>query len=87
MQCELPSAYELLNMPPSEPKWKKLLKEAIDRHCERSLKAEMSVKQTLKYMNPAACVIGRVHPVWDSAETDKLNFIKSMVGIYPLTRP
>ena len=90
MQYELPSAYELLNAPPSKPKWKKLLKEAIDRYWERSLKAEMSEKQTLKYMNPAACVIGRVHPVWGSAKTDKLNVIKSMVcakllvGRYPL---
>ena len=61
----LPSAYELLNNPPSKEQWKKKTVENKVHHTiEQQWRDDIETKSSLKYLNPNAVRVGKVHQVY-----------------------
>ncbi len=89
-QYELPSVYEVLRQPPTKPEWKFRVNECVKNIWLRLLVEEASSMKTLRYLNVAACRIGKPHPVWTCYKTDPITTTKMaihaklLVERYPL---
>jgi hypothetical protein len=72
---DLPSAYMLLNNPPPKPKWKMMLRKAVDLFWVDHLRQEAFSKKTLLCMNMNidTCSVGSVHPWLVYSESTLLN--------------
>ena len=60
---DLPSAYELLENPPTKEQWKKSFKTKIHEAVEQQWHDDIKSKSSLRYLNPGAVKIGKVHQV------------------------
>jgi hypothetical protein len=84
----LPSAFALLQDPPTKLRWKQMVKRAVcDEWC-RKLQEEANNKSSLQLLNIDRCELGRVHPVWENLnamEIDKATVkAQLLVKRYPL---
>ena len=85
----LPSAYDILNYPPSKTKWKRMVKTAINQWWTEKLQEDAVGMSSLKFINIKALQIGRMHASLTGA-TSALTVIKItvstklMVRRYPL---
>ena len=70
---DLPSAYDLLENPPSKGKWKCLLKEQIRGSVEESWRDDIATKSSLKYLNPESVSMGKAHQVYSSVRSYTLD--------------
>ena len=60
----LPTAYELMEHPPSREQWKKQVKCQLHSYVEQQWREDMTSKSTLKYLNPESVKVGKIHPVF-----------------------
>lgn len=63
---DLPSAYVIIENPPSKLSWKHKVKTAIHQFWWSKIIKEAGEKSSLNHLNLGACQIGRIHPVWSS---------------------
>ena len=68
-----PSTYDLLENPPSNEKWKCLLKEQIHGSVEESWRDDIASKSSLKYLNPESVNMGKVHQIYSSVRSNTLD--------------
>ena len=61
---DLPSAYELIENPPSKEQWKKTVKSKVHQAIENQWRTDIESKSSLKYLNPEAVKIGKVHQMY-----------------------
>ena len=66
----LPSAYELLKNPPSKEQWKKTVKGKVHQTIEKQWRDDIESKSSLKYLNPDAVRVGKVHHVYASVRNN-----------------
>ena len=66
----LPSAYELLKNPPSKEQWKKTVKDKVHQTIEKQWRDDIESKSSLKYLNPDAVRVGKVHHVYASVRNN-----------------
>ena len=60
----LPSFFSLFSQQRSKSEWKKTLNDSVHSHIEASWQADLSVKTSLRYINPNSLKVGKAHPVW-----------------------
>ena len=82
---DLPSAYELLENPPTKEKWKCLLKEQIHGSVEESWRNDIASKSSLKYLNPESVKVGKVHQIYSSVRSNTLDVRRAEVKARLLT--
>ena len=68
----LPSAYELLKNPPSKEQWKKTVKDKVHQTIKKNngVMTSSQSKTSLKYLNPDAVRVGKVHHVYASVRNN-----------------
>ena len=66
----LPSAYELLKNPPSKEQWKKTVKDKVHQTIEKQCRDDIESKSSLKYLNPDAVRVGKVHHFYASVRNN-----------------
>ena len=76
---DLPTIYQLLQQPPAKLEWKRIVRSAMDRQWEQRMKDDAREMVTVKYLNLDSCRPGKLHPVWDTSKTDKINTLKMTV--------
>lgn len=64
LKYNLPSAYQLLTNPPSKLEWKKSVNSALYGEVCEGWCEDVSVKSSLKYINPTSLRVGIPHPIW-----------------------
>ena len=82
---DLPSAYELLENPPTKEKWKCLLKEQIHGSVEESWRNDIASKSSGKYLNPESVKVGKVHQIYSSVTSNTLDVRRAEVKARLLT--
>ena len=86
---QLPTAYDLLNSPPTKYQWKKQLKSRIHQYWTKSLYESVRDMSTLRNLT-ASVKIGIPHKVWTHANLERMDImrasikVKMMVGRYYL---
>lgn len=60
----LPSAYIILENPPTKDQWKEKVRTCIHQNVELIWKVDIESKSTLKYLNPNSVKVGKVHQVY-----------------------
>lgn len=81
---QLPSAYDLLEMPPKKNPWKKMVMTAIHRRWTKDLQQEAEEMSTLQYMSIPACSTSSMHPIWNEISSP-LNTAKATIRAKMLT--
>ena len=61
---DLPSAYDLIENPPSKEQWKKTVKSKVHQAIENQWRTDIESKSSLKYLHPEAVKIGKVHQMY-----------------------
>jgi hypothetical protein len=62
-----------------------MVKHNIQQKWDKTLKEKACTQTSLKYMNIEACGIGKVHPLWRTVDTNKLDVMRGMVKAKLLT--
>jgi hypothetical protein len=83
---KLPTAYEILQDPPSKPYWKKMVNQAVHEHWEKHLKEEAMLKTSLCYLNLDNCSITRIHTTWNIGAGDAITVAKASIHARLLTQ-
>ena len=82
---DLPSAYELLENPPTKEQWKKSVKTKIHEAVEQQWHDDIKSKSSLRYLNPGAVKIGKVHQVYASVRNNTYDVRRAEVKVRLLT--
>ena len=79
----LPSAYEPLKNPPSKEQWKKTVKDKVHLTTEQQWRDDIESKSSLKYLDPDAVRVGKVHQVY-AFERNNVHDVKArlLTGTY-----
>ena len=81
----LPTAYEILEHPPSSEQWKKQVKYQLHTHVEKQWRDDIISKSTLKYLNPEAVKVGKIHPVFATVRNNPYDVNRAKVKARLLT--
>ena len=86
----LPSAYQLLNNPPTKNGWKCAVEKAVCDHWLTELQEKASTMSTLQFLDPFACDLENLHSTWgidaDPMEVHMATVkVKLLIQRYPLT--
>ena len=83
---ELPSAYDPSENPPSKEQWKRRLKAQLHSNIEKSWREDIASKSSLKYLNPEAVRVGKVHQIYSSVLDVRRAEVKArlLTGTYTL---
>ena len=73
----LPTAYELIDSPPTKEQWKKEVKSKIHAHVQQQWKEDIASKSSLKYLNPEYVKVGKVHPVFATVRNNTYDTCRS----------
>ena len=82
---DLPSAYELLENPPTKEQWKKSVKTKIHEAVDQQWHDDIKSKSSLRYLNPGAVKIGKVHQVYASVRKNTYDVRRAEVKVRLLT--
>ena len=68
----LPSAFELLENPPSRSEWKDLLNNSVNSVTETEWKKDVQDKSSirLRYVNPDVLRVGKCHTIWSTVRNN-----------------
>ncbi len=66
----LPTAFEIMNNPPSKTLWKKQIDSAINKYCEESWRDEIEQKTSLKYLNLQELATKHPHNIWKTTQNN-----------------
>ena len=87
---DLPTAFSIIQKPPSKMVWKGLVKKAVATFWIKQLMDCACDQTSVRYLNLSACKIGTQHHVWTSCSSDPFDThqamvkVKLLVGKYPL---
>ena len=81
----LPTAYEIFEHPPSSEEWKKQVKCQLHTHVEKQWRDDIISKSTLKYLNPEAVKVGKIHPVFATVRNNSYDVNRAKVKARLLT--
>ena len=87
---DLPTAFSIIQKPPSKMVWKGLVKKAVATFWMKQLMDCVCDQTSVRYLNMSACKIGTQHHVWTSCSSDPFDThqamvkVKLLVGKYPL---
>ena len=82
---KLPSAYELLENPPSKEIWKQSVKKAINCYYEKALVQEVIHQSSMKFLNISSCSLSKCHPVWNTIKPSSRDVTRGMLKAKLLT--
>ena len=82
---DLPLAYKLLENPPSKEQWKKFVKTKIHEAIEQQGHDYIKSRSSLRYLNPDAVKIGKVHQVYASVRNTTYDVRRAEVKVRLLT--
>ena len=74
---KLPSAFTLLENPPSKDKWRITVKKSVSSFWKQKLVEEATTKTTLSYINFSACRMDQVHPCWKLGAASNITVLKA----------
>ena len=81
----LPTAYEILEHPLSSEQWKKQVKCHFHTYVEKQWRDDIISKSTLKYLNPEAVKVGKIHPVFATVRNNSYDINRAKVKARLLT--
>ena len=81
----LPSAYDLLDDPPSKHQWKDMVHSAVSSFWNTKLQAEAEQKTSLKFLNVKNCQIGTTHQVWATVQPHQRDVNRATIKARILT--
>ena len=81
----LPSIFSLFGQQSSKSEWKKTLNESVHSHIEASWRADLSVKTSLRYINPNSLKVGKAHPVWSTVRNSLIDNKRAQLKCKVLT--
>ena len=90
VKYDIPTAFNIIQKPPSKMVWKGLLKKAVATFWTKQLMDCACDQTSVRYLNLYACNIGTQHHVWTSCSSDPFDTHQAMVkakllvGKYPL---
>ena len=82
---KLPTAYELITVPPKKTQLKQTIKKAITKHWTEVLQEEANTKISLHFLISISCTIGQIHPTWMHINSD-LDIKKATIKTQILTQ-
>lgn len=62
---DLPSAFQLLDNPPSKQVWKKTVKSEVNKYWMEELQSKAKEMKTLSHLDIQECKPGKIHDVWN----------------------
>ena len=81
----LPSIFSLFGQQCSKSEWKKTLNESVHSHIEATWRADLSVKTSLRYINPNSLKEGKAHPVWSTVRNSLIDNKRAQLKCKVLT--
>ena len=83
----LPSSFSLFSqqLENSKSEWKKTLNESVHSHIEASWRADLSVKTSLRYINPNSLKVGKAHPVLSTVRNSLIDNKRAQLKCKVLT--
>lgn len=81
----LPSAHDLLVVPPSKLQWKNTVHAAVYNYWNDALRAEAEQKVSLKYLNIDNCRLGTIHQVWSTVHPHQRDVSRATIKARLLT--
>ena len=82
---ELPSAFDILEDSPPQIEWKRRTNQKINEYWEKHWQKEHQKKSSLKYLNIAACKVGKVHQVWSTLSQNVRDVRRATIKVKLLT--
>ena len=76
---DLPSAYELVTDTPKKGEWKRKVRQAIQQYWAKHLKQQATAKKTLKFLNTDAYTPGKLHPIWETVDTEQYDIKRAQI--------
>ncbi len=75
----LPSAYEIMDQPPSKSKWKKLLSKAFNEFWGNQWLAQKDEKTSLKYLTLKKDAASQPHNIWKFTKNNTRDVMKATI--------
>ena len=71
-----PPRADILARPPKKVRWKKTVKAAVFKTWTKKLWEAVEEMSTMEFLNPQACSLGQLHPVWQGLH-NQLSILKA----------
>ena len=81
----LPSAFDLLNDPPTHDQWKETVYQAVDNHWKKHWETELTEKSSLKYLTIQEHPTLDPHPLWATIGSNPRHVREAVVKARVLT--
>ncbi|VDI06670.1 Hypothetical predicted protein [Mytilus galloprovincialis] len=81
----LPTAFEIMNNPPSKTLWKKQIDSAINKYWEESWRDEIEQKKSLKYLNLQELATKHPHNILKTTQNNIRDISKATIKAHLLT--
>ena len=77
----LPTAQELLEIPPKKLAWKVKVRRHVNEHWKKTILQEAENKSILEFLNIASYKPGKVHPIWTNCKHNSNSLLKAYAQV------